>query len=55
MKIERFWFVEFETVEASTAALEAMQWKDLEWRDMRIMYAQEQERREPRESEWEEA
>lgn len=48
-KSRGFWFVEFETVEASTAALEAMQWKDVEWREIRIMYAQEQEKREPRE------
>jgi len=40
-----FWFVEFETVEDATRALEAMQWKEIEWRAIRIMYAQEQEQR----------
>ncbi|MCD5382582.1 RNA-binding protein [Candidatus Gracilibacteria bacterium] len=45
-KSRGFGFVEFETVEAATAALEAMQGKEVEGREIRIMYAQEQERRE---------
>lgn len=36
-----FWFVEFSSSKEATAAMEAMNWGELDWKTLNINYAQE--------------
>lgn len=40
-KSKGFWFVEFVNLEDAKKAKEAMDWKDLGWRTIKVDYAQE--------------